>query len=323
MMHRNLRGLLAAVLLAIFTTPAHAAVAPLVAGPGSGDSVWVTVSVNDTLGNAADADTLNVLWLHEGEVFDSVLVLASGIRPGQYVVSHVASDNGALGAYQVLVRASVTNRRPIANYAYTVATVDPCIGDGPVACTLLVFSAGGADTVAVPHAALRVTNSEETTTLALAETDLNGRAIVYLPINTVHVAGAHISYTIPPDTMAVDFDGVTDTLWGIAFDPGTSASPALCRVYGWAFDLSGKAIGKATVEARIPEAPLQYISAAISPYNIATETDTAGYWFLDLIPSTEMMPDTTRYDFTIRYPTGAILRRQIAVPKQTQWQLSW
>ncbi|MBD3298983.1 MAG: hypothetical protein GF341_10030, partial [candidate division Zixibacteria bacterium] len=228
-----IRCVICFVLSISLSSTAHTAVTPLVAGPSDADSVWVAVSVNDTLGNAANADTLELIWLREGAAFDTTIIATGGLATGQYWHAHVASNDGALGAYQILVRARVSGRTPITNYAYTVASDDPCAGDGPAACTLHVLRANGVDTNAVVDAALRILNSSETTTLAAGTTDLNGRAIVHLPSDTVHVIGTHPAYTITPDTVLVDHDGTSDTLWATAFDPGAPASPNLCRVYGW------------------------------------------------------------------------------------------
>ncbi len=305
------------------SSPARPAVSPFIAGPSDTDSVWVTVSVNDTLGNAANADTLELIWLHEGVSYDTTVITTAGQSTGQYVQSHVASDEGALGAYQVLVRARVSGRTPITNYAYTVTLDDPCAGGGPVACTLNVLRAHGSDTNAVMDATLRVYNSDETATVAVGTTDLNGRAIFHLPTDVLYVVGAHTSYTITPDTVVVDYDGTSDTLWATAFDPGAPASPNLCRVYGWVIGVAGDTIVDASVHARIIQAPLQYQNVIVSPYPVTTATDSAGFWYLDVIPSSQLTPDTTRYEFTIRYPSGAILRRSVAVPDSTEWLLTW
>ncbi|GAB4328013.1 MAG: hypothetical protein Kow0074_23710 [Candidatus Zixiibacteriota bacterium] len=309
--------------LTAYSEKSHAAIAPTVAGPATTDSVWVTVSVNDTLGNASDPDTLELVWLHEGNAFDTILVAGPGMTTGQYVIPHPASYNGALGSYQVLVRARVGNRTPITNYAYTVAPSDPCAGSGPAACTLRVLRTSGVDTTAVAGAAVRVYNSEFSATVAVASTDLNGRAIVYVPPDTVAIIASHPAHTIAAKVIAVDIDGVSDTIWATAFDPGAPSSPDVCRVYGWVSDLAGDTIVGATVGARITSAPLRYGNVVISPYTVTTVTDSTGYWFLDLIPSSSLTPDTTHYELTIRYPSGAILRQDVTVPDTTEWLLDW
>ena len=307
--------------LAICASAAHADITPRTPGPN--DSVWVTISVNDTLGNAADADTLKLLWLHDGVPFDSTILSTAGLRTGQYVIAHPAANAGAYGDYQILVFAEIGDRTPITNYAYAVVPENPCLGDGPAACTLFVMRDLGADTVAVPGVALRVYNAGETATLATGETDANGRIVCSLIADTVRVLGALTGYSIAAATVPINLSGANDTLWATAFDPGSPASASLCRVYGWVYNLSGDTIPDASVRARIVDSPLHSGAAIISPYELTTTTDSSGYWFLDLIPSSTLTPDTTRYEFTIRFPSGAILRQRLAVPDTSEWLLSW
>lgn len=331
---------------------AHSAVSPMISGNADGDSVYVAISVNDTLGNAADADSLHLIFLHQGVAFDSITLTGPATRPGQYLIAHPAANNGAPGAYAILVQAHLQQRSPITNYAYQVlpgglmplaAVTDSNLarfvtatdyqadlsgcgnGTGAIPCTLHVLTTAGDDTVAVQGVVLRFYNSTETATAALTISDANGRGIVSLDADIFHVYGYKIGASFPgqPLTINVTAGGSNDTLWAQTFDPGQPPSPELCRVYGWVRDLGAGNIAAATIQARITDSPLRYQGILISPYELTTTTDTAGYWQLDLFPSASLTPDTTRYEFTIRYTSGAILRRRIAIPDTTHWQLSW
>ncbi len=354
--NRTYRALLSiltlTVLLQIGSNHANAGVSPLIAGDGPDDSVRITLSVNDTLGNAADADTIILIWSHKGIVFDSLVSTDPGYRTGQYIFVHPASDNGSLGDYQVLARACVQGRTPITNYTYEVikggmiplatitdsnfaravtadsykADLTPCgSGNGAIPCTLFVMSAISSDTVALQGVFLRVYNSAESATAAAGTTDANGRAVFALEESDYHVYAyqAGFEFTPLPETVAVAVGGVTDTIWGTPFDPGFPATADLCRVYGWVYNLSGDTLNGATVNARIVQSPLRYQNIVISPYDLTTTTDSTGYWRLDLFPSAALTPDTTLYEFTIRFTSGAILRRKLAVPQATEWLLTW
>jgi hypothetical protein len=351
-----LRGLLGLALLQSLLTaviaPARAGITPLVSGDGPNDSVRIALSVNDTLGNAADADTIVLIWSHKGIVFDSIVTTAPGYRTGPYIFVHPASDNGALGDYQVLTRARVQGRTPITNYTYQVvkgglmplatitdsnlaravmadsykADLTPCgSGNGAIPCTLFVVTAVGGDTVALQGVFLRVYNSSETATAAAGTSDANGRTIFTLEETDYLVYAYQSGYEFSPlpETVTVGTDGTTDTLWGAAFDPGSPATADLCRVYGWVYNLSGDTLNGATVNARVIQSPLRFQNVVVSPYKLTTTTDSTGYWRLDLFPSASLTPDTTRYEFTIRFASGAILRRKVAVPDSAQWLLSW
>jgi hypothetical protein len=198
-------------------------------------------------------------------------------------------------------------------------------GAGAIPCTLQVVITSGADTTALQGAFLRVYNSDETATAATGTSDANGRAVFSLDAGTFHVYGYQGGYSfVPqPDTVTVSAGGVTDTLWATPFDPGSPATADLCRVYGWVNDLSGADIAGASVRTRVAASPLRLGNLVISPYKLTTTTDSTGYWFLDVIPSGDLTPDTTSYRFEIRYGSGAILRRRVVVPDSTQWFFTW
>jgi len=357
-MRQSKRHFAVAVLIAIAfmsiasTHLSIAAITPLIAGNGPNDSVRVTVSVNDTLGNASNADTVVVIWSHKGVKFDSLVTTAAAYRTGQYIFAHRASDAGSVGDYQVLVRARVKGRTPVANFSYQVingglfplaavhdsnlaravtandykSDLSACgIGNGAIPCTLLVMKTSGGDTTALQGVFVRAYNSTETATAAGGTTSADGRVIFSLEAATFQVYGyqSGCRFTSQPDTVVVDADGVTDTLWAIPFDPGTPATASLCRVYGWIRNLGGDTLAGATVQARIAQSPLRYGNLVVSPYELTTTTDSTGYWFLDLFPSSTLTPNNTQYEFTIRLSSGAILHRKLAVPDTTQWLLTW
>lgn len=339
-------------LLFALSRPALAAVAPLLAGDGPNDSVRVSVSVNDTLGNASNADTVVVIWSHKGVKFDSIITTAAGYRTGQYVFAHHASDAGSLGDYQVLVRARVKGRTPIANFAYQVIRGGPLplaavhdsnlarlatagdyktdlsacgMGEGAIPCTLFVMKSVGGDTTTLQGVFVRAYNSTETATAAGGTTDANGRIVFSLEAATFHIYGYQSGYrfTPQPDVVTVGASGTSDTLWASPFDPGTPAVANLCRVFGWVRNLGGDTLTGATIQARVTQSPLRYGNLVISPYEVTTTADSTGYWHLDLLPSSSLTPSNTQYEFTIRYSSGAILHRKFAVPDSTQWLLSW
>jgi hypothetical protein len=126
-----------------------------------------------------------------------------------------------------------------------------------------------------------------------------------------------------PTVVTVTNSGVEDTIWLSRFSPGQPGAATLCRVYGYVKALDGSGIGDVVITARIQKAPLQLEGVIISPYSVSTSCDSTGYWYLDLIPNGILDPDNTRYDFTFHYPSGTILRKQIAVPDSASYWLRW
>jgi len=198
-------------------------------------------------------------------------------------------------------------------------------GSGAIPCTLQVAMIVPPDTVALQGVFVRAYNADESATAASGTTDADGRVIFILEAATYHVYGYQAGYIFSPQptVVVVAVAGANDTLWATPFDPGAPATANLCRVYGWLSDLSGGKLSGATVRARVAESPLRFQNVVISPYERAASTDSTGYWYLDLYPSSALTPGSTRYEFEIRLESGAVLRRRITVPDSSSWLLSW
>jgi hypothetical protein len=199
----------------------------------------------------------------------------------------------------------------------------PGSGTGAFACTLHVREANSE--AALPGALLRVMNSEETNTAALARSDVDGRTVTSLDAATYHVyayLNGHLFESIP-DTVVVTTSGACDTIWATRFDPGAPAQAGLCRVYGFVRSLGSENLSDVRVTAAVLTTPLRWGDVVISPYMVSATSDTSGHWYLDLIPSGELTPANTVYDFTIYDQSGTILRKQLAVPDSVSCLFDW
>lgn len=198
-------------------------------------------------------------------------------------------------------------------------------GSGTQTDTVYVIDTSGTDQVVV-GAKVTIKNSGQTAELGTARTVSGGAAILgatdpstgykyiaFLPGYTFSIK----SVTTGSGTVQVD------TIKGYDNPIGAPSSPHLCRVYGWLYDLAGVCIDSAAVKAWVATQPLKYGSTIISPYSQATVSDAAGYWYLDLYPNAILTPTTTKYDFEIRYGSGTVLHKSVAVPDSTTWLLSW
>jgi len=154
-------------------------------------------------------------------------------------------------------------------------------------------------------------------------TDQNGRLILELDADSFFVALTHNNYTQTLDTIAVQSGGGTDTLWMTEFDPGQPSSPDLCRVYGWIYDISGNAVERASVTTEIPSEfhPVKYNGVIITPFRKTAESDSTGYWYIDLFPNQLLSKTESEYQFAIEYPSGVIFKTETAVPDSSSWQL--
>ena len=195
-------------------------------------------------------------------------------------------------------------------------------GGGSEAETLIIISA--TDSTLIEGASVVVrTLDQSTVKVDGLFTDQNGRRILELDSDSFFVALTHNNYTQTLDTIVVQSGGGTDTLWMSLFNPGNPPSADLCRVYGWIYDISGDPVEHTDITAEITSEfhPVKYNGVIITPYRKTAESDSTGYWFIDLFPNQVLSKTESEYLFTIEYPSGVIFKTKTAVPDSSAWQL--
>jgi hypothetical protein len=194
-------------------------------------------------------------------------------------------------------------------------------GSGLYARTVVAYDS--TNTRVIPAAAVAVRNLDQTALLATGFTNSGGEVAFNLDSDTLILVATGTGYQFDAfDTITVAGAGV-DTLFGEKFDPGTPFSPQLCRVYGWVYRPNGLPEIGATVTAQLPAGAVRSGSVIVSPYAIVAETDSIGYFSLDLIPSDSLQPAATRYEVTVSRSDGAILRERLLVPVAPSWRIDW
>lgn len=194
-------------------------------------------------------------------------------------------------------------------------------GSGIYAYSLLTY-----DTLinqVIPGVNLTVRNSGQTALVAVARTGSDGLITFSLDDDSFMVMASAPGYIFESGKIIFVSGAGTDTLFGYRFDPGTPASPELCRVYGHLYDIKGQPVADAMVSASLPQGVTQSGGIVVSPLIITVTTDSSGYFFLDLIPSDSLLPDDTSYEFTIYNEEGTIFRRRLKIPASSSWQLEW
>ncbi len=154
-------------------------------------------------------------------------------------------------------------------------------------------------------------------------TDSYGKVVYATDLDSLVVVASRRNFFADPDTIGVIETGQVDTLFGYHGTVPSSGSPDLCRLYGFLYDISGNPDTGATVVAWLPGGVCLSDSTIISPFKVEGVSDTTGYFYLDLIPSAKLVPDTTRYEITIRRSDGTILRERVIVPDEESWLLTW
>jgi len=195
-------------------------------------------------------------------------------------------------------------------------------GGGTEPETLFVFDS---DTTAIQGVSVTVRNLDQTSTKVPGHrTDSSGKVFLELDPDSFVVALYANNYIQADlDTIVVATGGGTDTLWMTRFDPGNPPSPDLCRVYGWVYDITGDSLEDVTVISEIPPEfhPVKYSNVIITPFKKTTETDSTGYWQIDLFPNSVLSDTDSRYLFIIEYPAGVVFKTRVQIPDSTSWQL--
>ncbi len=194
-------------------------------------------------------------------------------------------------------------------------------GGGLYARQVLLYDSSSAQVI--PGGRVTIRNLTQTALIATGVTSSSGVVVFNLDPDSFLVIPFAPGYLFGgPDTILVAGAG-TDTVFGYRFDPGTPSSPELCRIYGWIFDASGAPERDALISASLPSGVGRIDSGIVSPFKVSAVSDSAGYFFLDLIPNGSLIPDDSRYEITISRSDGTILRERLTVPQQSNWMLTW
>ncbi|MCK4632555.1 MAG: hypothetical protein KAT79_04750, partial [candidate division Zixibacteria bacterium] len=157
---------------------------------------------------------------------------------------------------------------------------------------------------------------------AVLSTNSSGAAEAVVSDGTWNVLASRYGFEFPDTSYVIT---ANDTVGLLGYDiaiPSPSASET-CRVYGFLYDLNSQPESGVTISAYLPSGVSRSGSLIVSPFSVATTSDSEGYFFLDLIKSTSLIPSGTEYEITISRRDGTLLRRRVVVPDQSTWQLTW
>lgn len=175
----------------------------------------------------------------------------------------------------------------------------------------------------IPGVTVAIRNLDQTSLLAVGATSSSGVVSFNLDGDDYLAVAWARAYLFETYKLVTVTGGEADTVYGALFDPGAPPSPDLCRVYGFVFGLTGEPESGVNVGAALPAGVVQSNGLIVSPTVVSTTTDSAGYFYLDLIPSSMMAPTGTQYEISISRADGAILRQRATVPNVDSWQLDW
>ena len=195
-------------------------------------------------------------------------------------------------------------------------------GGGTEPETLII--ANSVDSTLIQGASITLrTIDQSTVKINGLSSDINGKLILDLDADSFFAAVFANNYNPALDTLIVEQGGGTDTIWLASFNPGNPPSPDLCRVFGWVYDITGQPLSDIAVTAEIPTEyhPVKYSNVIITPFKKTVQTNSIGYWEIDLFPNSLLSDPLSRYYFTIEYPSGIVYKIKIEVPDLNSWQL--
>ena len=196
-------------------------------------------------------------------------------------------------------------------------------GSGMGLYTYCLYAVDSSLGQAIPGVNIEVRNISQTGLMAMGTTTASGYCNFKLSNDSFIINAFAPGYIFENLDTIVIAGAAIDSIFGFHFDPGNPASPDLCRMYGFLYDIGGNPESSATVAACLPAGVVRSNGAIISPFKRSTASDSAGYFYLDLIPNSDLTPDTSKYEVTITRSDGTILRERITVPDMPGWELSW
>ena len=268
--------------------------------PGTYSGVIVAV---DTLDGASNA--------HLDQAFTFSFVLSPSLAE-RVKIGDSLPDDGITAA-------------KFASHAITADAVSPDAfqpsGSGAFTCWLVAYDSAAHQTI--PGVAVAVRSQEQTSLFAVGATGVDGKLAVNLNSGNYSAVATAPGYFFQAPAWFAVAGGMTDTIFGFHFNPGTPSSPSLCRIYGYLFALDRRPEAGAKVSAILPSGVARSGNFVVSPFAVTTTTDSLGYFYLDLIPSDSLVPNNAKYEFSITRSDGTILRQRVRVPAIGSWQLAW
>lgn len=193
-------------------------------------------------------------------------------------------------------------------------------GSGSYVVDLIAVDSGTG--LPLPGVAVTVRNLQQTILFGVGTSNNNGATSFALDPDSYSVTATAPGFVFNSRTVEVNA-AATDTLYGSRFDPGQPVIPGLCRVWGYLYTLNGLPEEDVVVTASLNTGALRTDGLLVSPFEVVTETDSTGYFQLDLIPSADFDPERAEYDFSITRTDGTILRRRLEVPSLASWRFAW
>jgi hypothetical protein len=260
------------------------------------DTVKVAFSRMDTLFNGTDEVVSELLKVFrwKGVALDSVglcteVAMSDSGAAGFY---WVIPDSTYEGQYCLSWSGTIQGRTPASVYNFEVE--GPPSGPNKVNLWVLASS----DSSGISGVSLRIKDEDLVATLAIGETNASGLYVWAAPADTYQVILSNLgfhTFTIPEEII-VTSSGLTDSLYGTAFNAGSPDSSNVTRIYGWLRALDGS--NSEDVEVKVTTLgvyddighPGTSPTIIVMQQAVMDTTNTSGYFAIDLLCADELLP---------------------------------
>lgn len=137
--------------------------------------------------------------------------------------------------------------------------------------------------------------------------------------------GSKVGHVFPSDTFSVT--GALDSLplrgYDIVINPSPNPSPNTCSVYGYIFDVTGKAMSEAQVVFALTK-PVNNVcdSTIMGNFSATAITDTTGLFQQDLVYSS-CLTGVPEYQVVVTYKGVKSRAKLFSVPASPTYELEW
>ncbi len=250
---------------------------------------------------------------------DSVLVKGGAIDSNRTESSSVDSTDIARSVWDTQQSGHI-NAGTFGSYLNTQVS-GLGMGSGAYSVSFVLFDSVNAQVI--PSASITVRNVSQSALIAVGRSDNNGQVAFNLDADSFVISATEIGYLFDAYDTTIISGASLDTLFAVPYSVDTPAGVGLTRVWGYLYDINARPQQGTTVRASLPGGVVRYKNVIVSPFTVSTITDTAGLFYLDLIPSDSLRPVGTMYEISISRSDGTVLRQRIKVPDASLWELSW
>jgi hypothetical protein len=242
--------------------------------------------------------------------------------------SQITAVETASGVYRTTIPAALVDSSAIdyelimsdnSNVALTQHIQFSATSPGPRTVTIVVTDSFTTSPIADTQVYIK--DSSNTFILYNGNTDSFGKYTVGLPDGSYSVIlkKSFIVFSTPI-SLIVSADTTVPYL-GASFSPASPSPPSTCILYGWISGVDGRPIRNASIAATDPINATYSGSFKVGKTTKSTVTNNDGYWSIELIKNSNLVPQGVPYTITQTYP-GYSYSKNVIIPDTSSVEFS-